>query len=52
MKRQSTFVFHHASHPWSKSKILIWMVMFHASHFVLKTIIVDVTRFSWFRIVG
>eukprot|EP00268_Persea_americana_P032113 TRINITY_DN3148_c0_g2_i2.p1 TRINITY_DN3148_c0_g2~~TRINITY_DN3148_c0_g2_i2.p1 ORF type:complete len:383 (+),score=59.10 TRINITY_DN3148_c0_g2_i2:420-1568(+) len=27
-KRQSTFVFHHASHPWSKSKILIWMLCF------------------------
>ncbi|KAI4967853.1 hypothetical protein ZWY2020_013981 [Hordeum vulgare] len=25
MRRQSTFVFHHASHPWSKSKILLWM---------------------------
>ncbi|XP_058087460.1 MLO-like protein 4 [Magnolia sinica] len=25
MKRQSTFVFHHTSHPWSKNKILIWM---------------------------
>ncbi|MQL90213.1 hypothetical protein Taro_022803 [Colocasia esculenta] len=28
MKRQSTFVFHHTSHPWSKSKILIWMLCF------------------------
>ncbi|KAM0940533.1 hypothetical protein DsansV1_C18g0151261 [Dioscorea sansibarensis] len=28
MKRQSTFVFHHASHPWSKSRILIWMLCF------------------------
>ncbi|ONK57992.1 uncharacterized protein A4U43_C09F6550, partial [Asparagus officinalis] len=28
MRRQSTFVFHHASHPWSKSKILIWMLCF------------------------
>ncbi|XP_077240783.1 seven transmembrane MLO family protein isoform X2 [Tasmannia lanceolata] len=28
MMRQSTFVFHHASHPWSKSKILIWMLCF------------------------
>ena len=28
MRRQSTFVFHHASHPWSKNKILIWMVRF------------------------
>ncbi|CAL9763449.1 unnamed protein product [Musa acuminata subsp. burmannicoides] len=28
MKRQSTFVFHHASHPWSKNKILIWMLCF------------------------
>ncbi|KAG9444069.1 hypothetical protein H6P81_015409 [Aristolochia fimbriata] len=25
-KRQSTFVFHHASHPWSRSKFLIWML--------------------------
>uniref|UniRef100_A0A0D9XPQ0 MLO-like protein n=1 Tax=Leersia perrieri TaxID=77586 RepID=A0A0D9XPQ0_9ORYZ len=25
MQRQSTFVFHHTSHPWSKNKILIWM---------------------------
>lgn len=29
MRRQSTFVFHHTSHPWSKNKILIWMVRFH-----------------------
>ncbi|PUZ43961.1 hypothetical protein GQ55_8G049300 [Panicum hallii var. hallii] len=28
MRRQSTFVFHHASHPWSKNKILIWMLCF------------------------
>ncbi|CAN6440072.1 unnamed protein product [Victoria cruziana] len=28
IKRQSTFVFHHASHPWSKNKILIWMLCF------------------------
>lgn len=28
MRRQSTFVFHHASHPWSKSKILLWMLCF------------------------
>ncbi|KAG0485196.1 hypothetical protein HPP92_009275 [Vanilla planifolia] len=28
LKRQSTFVFHHASHPWSKHKILIWMLCF------------------------
>uniref|UniRef100_A0A0A9DII3 MLO-like protein n=1 Tax=Arundo donax TaxID=35708 RepID=A0A0A9DII3_ARUDO len=28
MRRQSTFVFHHTSHPWSKNKILIWMLCF------------------------
>lgn len=26
MMRQSTFVFHHASHPWSNNRFLIWMV--------------------------
>ncbi|XP_015055883.1 MLO-like protein 4 isoform X2 [Solanum pennellii] len=25
MRRQSTFALHHASHPWSRSRILIWM---------------------------
>lgn len=28
MMRQSTFVSHHASHPWSKNRILIWMLCF------------------------
>ncbi|KAL5660752.1 hypothetical protein ACJX0J_027877, partial [Zea mays] len=28
MRRQSTFVFNNASHPWSKNKILIWMLCF------------------------
>ncbi|CAL5377870.1 unnamed protein product [Camellia sinensis] len=28
MKRQSTFVLHHASHPWSRSRVLIWMLCF------------------------
>ncbi|XP_010492228.1 PREDICTED: MLO-like protein 4 [Camelina sativa] len=28
MKRQSTFVFHHASHPWSNNRFLIWMLCF------------------------
>ncbi|OMO74247.1 Mlo-related protein [Corchorus capsularis] len=28
MKRQTTFVFHHTSHPWSRSRILIWMLCF------------------------
>ncbi|KAK8311465.1 hypothetical protein V6Z11_D02G251100 [Gossypium hirsutum] len=28
MRRQTTFVFHHASHPWSRSRILIWMLCF------------------------
>ncbi|XP_039035199.1 MLO-like protein 4 isoform X2 [Hibiscus syriacus] len=28
MRRQTTFVFHHTSHPWSKSRILIWMLCF------------------------
>lgn len=28
LRRQSTFVFHHASHPWSKSRFLIWMLCF------------------------
>ncbi|KAL8459039.1 hypothetical protein ACS0TY_036497 [Phlomoides rotata] len=26
MRRQTTFALHHASHPWSRSRILIWMV--------------------------
>ncbi|XP_060672193.1 MLO-like protein 4 isoform X2 [Ziziphus jujuba] len=25
MRRQTTFVFHHTSHPWSRSRVLIWM---------------------------
>lgn len=28
IKRQSTFVLHHASHPWSRSRVLIWMLCF------------------------
>ncbi|KAK8626838.1 hypothetical protein V6N13_134468 [Hibiscus sabdariffa] len=28
MKRQTTFVFHHTSHPWSRSAILVWMLCF------------------------
>ncbi|KAM7482161.1 hypothetical protein LguiB_006744 [Lonicera macranthoides] len=28
MRRQSTFILHHASHPWSRSRILIWMLCF------------------------
>ncbi|PWZ04031.1 Phosphoenolpyruvate carboxylase 1 [Zea mays] len=28
MRRQSTFVFNNASHPWSKNKKLIWMLCF------------------------
>ncbi|WCJ18378.1 Seven transmembrane MLO family protein [Euphorbia peplus] len=28
MRRQSTFVFHHASHPWSQSRTLNWMLCF------------------------
>ncbi|KAJ1419988.1 Mlo-related protein [Sesbania bispinosa] len=28
MRRQTTFVFHHTSHPWSRSPILIWMLCF------------------------
>ncbi|XP_057778651.1 MLO-like protein 4 [Salvia miltiorrhiza] len=28
MRRQSTFAFHHASHPWSRNPILIWMLCF------------------------
>ncbi|KAL4183319.1 hypothetical protein AMTRI_Chr11g97590 [Amborella trichopoda] len=28
IKRQSTFVFHHTSHPWSKHRVLIWMLCF------------------------
>ncbi|KAK2663753.1 hypothetical protein Ddye_002327 [Dipteronia dyeriana] len=28
MQRQTTFVFHHTSHPWSRSPILIWMLCF------------------------
>ncbi|KAL8462098.1 hypothetical protein ACS0TY_033251 [Phlomoides rotata] len=25
MRRQTTSALHHASHPWSRSRILIWM---------------------------
>ncbi|KAF3444458.1 hypothetical protein FNV43_RR14150 [Rhamnella rubrinervis] len=28
MRRQTTFVFHHTSHPWSRSRVLIWMLCF------------------------
>ncbi|KAJ7946599.1 MLO-like protein [Quillaja saponaria] len=28
MRRQTTFVFHHTSHPWSRSRTLIWMLCF------------------------
>ncbi|XP_022941961.1 MLO-like protein 4 isoform X1 [Cucurbita moschata] len=28
MRRQTTFVFHHTSHPWSRNPILIWMLCF------------------------
>ncbi|XLU24506.1 hypothetical protein S245_060572, partial [Arachis hypogaea] len=28
IRRQITFVFHHASHPWSRNPILIWMLCF------------------------
>ncbi|XWS67958.1 hypothetical protein CRYUN_Cryun04dG0049100 [Craigia yunnanensis] len=28
MRRQTTFVFHHTSHQWSSSRILIWMLCF------------------------
>ncbi|KAJ3671658.1 hypothetical protein LUZ60_007737 [Juncus effusus] len=28
MRRQSTFAFHHASHPWSKNRFLVWMLCF------------------------
>ncbi|CAI0375336.1 unnamed protein product [Linum tenue] len=28
MRRQTTFIFHHTAHPWSRSRILIWMVSF------------------------
>ncbi|KAL6501276.1 hypothetical protein OROHE_024923 [Orobanche hederae] len=28
MRRQSTFALHHASHPWSRSRILIWKLCF------------------------
>ncbi|KAL8540714.1 hypothetical protein ACS0TY_002081 [Phlomoides rotata] len=28
MRRQTTFALHHASHPWSRSRILIWMLCF------------------------
>ncbi|PIN02176.1 hypothetical protein CDL12_25306 [Handroanthus impetiginosus] len=28
MRRQSTFALHHASHPWSRSLVLIWMLCF------------------------
>ncbi|KAI6701724.1 hypothetical protein NL676_016048 [Syzygium grande] len=28
MRRQSTFVFHHTSHPWSRNRVLIWILCF------------------------
>ncbi|XP_043712377.1 MLO-like protein 4 [Telopea speciosissima] len=28
MRRQTTFVFHYTSHPWSRSRVLIWMLCF------------------------
>ncbi|KAL7125058.1 hypothetical protein ABFS83_14G090100 [Erythranthe nasuta] len=28
MRRQSTFALHHASHPWNRSRVLIWMLCF------------------------
>ncbi|ONI36185.1 hypothetical protein PRUPE_1G574000 [Prunus persica] len=28
MTRQSTFIFHHTSHPWSRNRLLIWMLCF------------------------
>ncbi|PIA47111.1 hypothetical protein AQUCO_01400069v1 [Aquilegia coerulea] len=28
MRRQTTFVFHHTSHPWSRNRVLIWMLCF------------------------
>ncbi|XP_062077313.1 MLO-like protein 4 [Humulus lupulus] len=28
MRRQSTFVYHHTSHPWSRNPVLIWMLCF------------------------
>ncbi|KAK2966681.1 hypothetical protein RJ640_002379 [Escallonia rubra] len=28
MRRQSTFILHRASHPWSRSRVLIWMLCF------------------------
>ncbi|XP_031255856.1 MLO-like protein 4 [Pistacia vera] len=28
MRRQTTFVFHHTSHPWSRSRVLLWMLCF------------------------
>ncbi|KAK3000886.1 hypothetical protein RJ639_021505 [Escallonia herrerae] len=27
MRRQSTFILHRASHPWSRSRVLIWMLV-------------------------
>ncbi|XP_057865157.1 MLO-like protein 4 isoform X2 [Cryptomeria japonica] len=28
MRRQTTFVFHHTAHPWSKNRILVWVLCF------------------------
>ncbi|XP_058107963.1 MLO-like protein 4 isoform X2 [Magnolia sinica] len=28
IRRQSTFICHHTSHPWSQNKVLIWMLCF------------------------
>ncbi|XP_057976178.1 MLO-like protein 4 [Malania oleifera] len=28
MQRQTTFIFHYTSHPWSRNRVLIWMLCF------------------------
>ncbi|XP_068344833.1 MLO-like protein 4 [Pyrus communis] len=28
MRRLSTFIFHHASHPWSQHRVLVWLLCF------------------------
>ncbi|KAL5706001.1 hypothetical protein ACHQM5_024218 [Ranunculus cassubicifolius] len=28
LRRLSTFVFHHTSHPWSRNRVLVWMLCF------------------------
>ncbi|XP_056696792.1 uncharacterized protein [Spinacia oleracea] len=39
MRRQTTFAFHHGSHPWSRNRFLIWMAIVDALSFELPKVI-------------